>query len=111
MCHHRRDVPEGGLLVSETGDRGARLGIGDCRRNELGEVCEPRLRVFGEPLVPQRENHHRPPQTSLDHDRARDGRAQARGTSDSSGAFVPKVDFVCGAGFLDGAAGLAGSTP
>ena len=34
--------------------------------------------------MPQRENHHRPPQTSLDHDRARDGRAQARATNDSS---------------------------
>ena len=34
--------------------------------------------------MPRRENHHRPPQTSLDHDRARDGRAHARATNDSS---------------------------
>ena len=33
---------------------------------------------------PRRENHHRPPQTSLDHDRARDGRAHARRTDDGS---------------------------
>ena len=80
----RGHAPQRCLLLGEHRSRLSRLGVGDRRRYELGEVCEPGLGVFRERLVPRRENHHRAPQTSLDHNRARDGRAHARATNDIS---------------------------
>jgi hypothetical protein len=80
----RGHAPQRCLLLGEHRSRLARLGVGDRRRYELGEVREPRLGVFRERLVPRRENHHRAPQTTLDRNRARDGRAHARATNDSS---------------------------
>jgi hypothetical protein len=82
-CNERRHSPQRRLLGGEEGKRLSGLGIRYRRSYELGEVFEPRLGVCGEWLAPRRENHHDPPQTSLDHNRARDGRAHARATNDS----------------------------
>ena len=40
-----RDPTQSRLLLGETADRDARLGIGDRRRYKLGEVCKPGLSV------------------------------------------------------------------
>ena len=71
----RRDASQRGLLVGEPCERLACLGVRDRRRDQLGEVVEPRS-VSGGSVGPLGARRASPPTRSpVDHDRTRDRRA------------------------------------
>jgi hypothetical protein len=72
----RGDPAQRGLLVGQTLQLGARLAVGDCGRDELGEAGKSLLGTRGEGPA-ARVDDHQPPQRAGDDDRAGDRRAHA----------------------------------
>jgi hypothetical protein len=72
----RRDAPQGSLLIGEAGRLRLRLGIGDRRREQLGEVGQARLAVRRE-LGRRRRDDHRAPHAPRRGDRNGHRRADA----------------------------------
>ena len=70
--HERRHPAQGGLLVREATHLGPRLGVRDRRRDQLGELREPRLGAAREVARLLGVDEERAPHLSLDDDRATD---------------------------------------
>jgi hypothetical protein len=67
----RGDAAQRRLLVREPAQLRARLAVGHCGRDQLGEALEPRLGPLGQRRGARVDDHHAP-QLAGDDDRARD---------------------------------------
>ena len=73
----RRDAPQRRLLGSNALECLSRLGVRDCRRDEIGELAETRLRPFGDRLRIGRDRDDHAPQAAFDGHRCADRRLEA----------------------------------